>query len=462
MMAKPFFRWNVRSSVAILLATISSVSTCSAATSRYAIVVSTATNESADWKKVVDALVEKHTGKVFTYDSSIADAQKALQKFAPRYTCFVAKPTEATGRFVAEVHWLTRSLDDRPIQDPFIDTIWGILTGYDAANALAIAEHKEPLVVRKTASGTEIALECCEQGFWYDELVKNKFVRKDQGSAVKQLVGPDDTTQALVDSLNTYQADLFVTSGHATERDWMIGFRYRNGFFRSKAGQMYGEDTKKQRIEINSPNPKVYLPIGNCLMGNIDGPDAMALAWMNDAGVKQMIGYTKPTWYGYQGWGVLDYFVEQPGRYTLAEAFIANHHALTVKLDHPDTSTADHRGLTFDRDVVAFYGDPAWSARMAPGKLAFEQTLTENNGVYTFTITPNDGPRSFDTVNKNGSQRGGRPFVAFFDHQIEKSEVVSSGVVDAYITKNFILVPRPKTCDPNQKYEVVFKAERVK
>ena len=57
-------------------------------------------------------------------------------------------------------------------------------------------------------------------------------------------------------------------------------------------------------------------------MGNIDGQDAMALAWMNDAGVKQMLGYTVPTWFGYQGWGVLDYFVEQPGRYTLTEAFL--------------------------------------------------------------------------------------------------------------------------------------------
>ena len=84
---------------------------------------------------------------------------------------------------------------------------------------------------------------------------------------------------------------------------------------------MYGEDTRRQRIDVDSPNAKVYLPIGNCLMGHIDGPDAMALAWMNDVGVKQMIGYTVPTWFGYAGWGMLDYFVEQPGRYSLTEAF---------------------------------------------------------------------------------------------------------------------------------------------
>ena len=57
-------------------------------------------------------------------------------------------------------------------------------------------------------------------------------------------------------------------------------------------------------------------------------PNCMALAYMNCAGVNQMIGYTVPSWYGYAGWGMLDYFVEQPGRFTLAEAFFANQQAL--------------------------------------------------------------------------------------------------------------------------------------
>ncbi len=73
-------------------------------------------------------------------------------------------------------------------------------------------------------------------------------------------------------------------------------------------------------------------------MGHIDGPDAMALAWMNSGGVRQMIGYTVLTWYGYAGWDCLDYFVEQPGRYTMAEAFFANQQALIHRLAtyHPE------------------------------------------------------------------------------------------------------------------------------
>ena len=423
----------------------------------YTVVVSRATNALSDWQPVVKTLVAKHNAKVLVFDGDVTESLAGLRKQFPRYACFVATPKEATGAFVGKVHQLTRSLDE----DPYTDTLWGILTGYDAKNALAIAHHQTPLTVRKVASGTELALECCAEGLWYDELVKNKMVRKKPGGVAEELRGPDDTTEVLADTLNKYKADLFVTSGHATERGWMIGFRYRNGSFKSKGGQIFGEDTGKRRIEINSPNPKVYLPIGNCLMGNINGPDAMALAWMNDAGVKQMLGYTKPTWFGYGGWGVLDYFIEQPGRYTLTEAFFANHHALVQRLGEPATSKGDKRGLTFDRDVVAFYGDPAWSAKMAPGKLAYGQKLSSRDGVYTLEIDPKQGAKSFATVNSNGSQRGGRPFVAFLGHRVRDVELLEGKDLSPVIADDFVLVPRPAKCDPARAYRVVFRAVRV-
>ena len=141
-------------------------------------------------------------------------------------------------------------------------------------------------------------------------------VRKKVGETQAQEKGPADTTKALADTLADYKADLFVTSGHATERNWQIGFSYRNGYFTSKSGQLYGVDTEKKKFKINSTNPKVYMAVGNCLMGHVDGPDAMALAFMKSARVNQMVGYTVLTWYGYGGWGCLDYFVEQPGRYS--------------------------------------------------------------------------------------------------------------------------------------------------
>jgi hypothetical protein len=426
------------------------VGSARAADNSYAVVVSKKSAADAAWSKVVDALVKKHNATTIVYDASVADSLAALKKQFPRYACFVATPSEAGRKFVADVHQLARKLDD----DPYTDVRWGILTGYDADNALAIARQDKPLVIEKSAAGTEIALEMCKEGLWYCELVKNKFVKKEASGKPQTHKVPTDTTKAIVDVLNDFHPDLWVTSGHATERNWQIGFRYRNGHFRSKQGQLYGQDTRGQRHNVTSPNPKVFMPIGNCLMGHIDTREAMALAYMKSAGVHQMVGYTVPTWFGYGGWGILDYFVEQPGRYTFHEAFLANHHALIHALTKHPTS----RGLRFDRDVVAFYGDPAWEARMAPVKKAWEQKLSESDGVYTLEITPNRGTASFKPINTNGSQRGWRPFVHFLPRRVEHVEILAGPDLEPVITDDFILVPNPRRCDPSRKYVVRFKA----
>ncbi|MCU0873721.1 MAG: hypothetical protein MUE50_15395 [Pirellulaceae bacterium] len=454
-----------------------------AAESAYAVIVSHKTARDGDWKQVVDALVAKHLAAVISYGESVDEVKLALAERFPRYACFVATPEEASRTFVGQVHRLTRQLD----ADPYTDCFWGILTGYDAANALRIAKHNEPLTIRKVAAGTEFATQMVDEGVWYCELNQGKMVKKESGRDAAQQRAPDDTTQALVETLNAWHPGLFITSGHATERDWQIGYGYRNGSFRCADGQLFGLDTRDQRLAIDSPNPKVYLPIGNCLMGNIDRRDCMALAWMNNAGVHQMLGYTVPTWYGYMGWGVLDYFVEQPGRYTFSEAFLANHHALVHRLatycpeflDQPSGDTGrprlrpalsdqakaagltpgDPLGLVFDRDVVAFYGDPGWQARMADQPKAYEQTLTEAGDAMILEIRPNRGADSFQPINTNGSQRGGRPFVAFLPHRVTDVRIIEGADLDPVVTDDFILVPNPRVCDPAKRYRVVFQAK---
>ena len=424
----------------------------------YAIVVSEATLAEPGWKAVVDALEAKHVARgpfIFPWTKSPDEAVAALAGRLPRHACFVARPDEASREFVAQVHRFTRRLDD----DPYTDTLWGILTGFDAANALAIARTTEPLAVKRVTSGTELAMDRVVEGEWYCELKRNRMVRKASGGAAEERRGPDDTTAALAGRLSDGLTDLFVTSGHATERDWQIGYAYENGQFRSGAGKLWGVDTSGRKIPIASDNPKVWLPVGNCLAGHIDGPDALALAFMNSAGVRQLAGYTVPTWFGYAGWGLLDYFVEQPGRFTLCEAFHANGHALVHRLES-GPGPRDEKGLTFDRDVVAFYGDPAWEARMAPGPLQYDQTLTEADGVFTLTITPRAGPRSFMPVNTNGSQRGGRPIVQFLPRRLADAEIVAGGEWKPVVTDTFILVP-PPPADRAEPVTVVFRRRGI-
>ena len=473
--------------LAILLLAVTGVCNLTTvhAESDYVVVASKATIQDPAWKKVADALLQKHQGALVTYEGSVKQSLAALRKLHPRYTCFVAKPKSVTQQYVADIHRLTRKYND----DPFCDTFWGILTGYDAANALAIAHNNEPLSVRKVLANTDIAYEMVDEALVYDELVQNKMVRKKSGKAPVILQGPDDTTQAMVEALNNFAPDLIVSSSHATEGDWQLSFTYPNGQLKSKAGKMTGYDTDDNEFPVSSPNPKVYLPVGNCLMGHINDSNAMALAWMNSVGVHQMIGYIFETWYGYAGWGCLDYFVEQPGRYTLAEAFRANdcaliqrlltyapqaatmeselsenpeyHGKLTAQARKDEVTRDDIDGLLFDRDVLAFYGDPKWEARMADAPKAWDQSLTEADGIYTFTIQANRGAKSFEPVNTNGSQRGGRPLVEFFPYRLKDFSLLDGADLKPVLSDSFLLVPNPGPCDPSGKFVVRFKANRM-
>src|SRR5690606_9845767 len=142
------------------------------------IVVSKATLDDKQWSEVVEALRVKHDAALVEYGKSLDEVKPELQQQHPRFTCFVARPEKATREFVAAVHQFTRQYDD----DPYTDTRWGILTGFDAANALDIVKTSEPLTVRKVAAGTEVALEKCSEGKCYDELVQGKLVVKEPGA----------------------------------------------------------------------------------------------------------------------------------------------------------------------------------------------------------------------------------------------------------------------------------------
>ena len=445
----------------------------------YAIVVSKKTAADESWGKVVSTLEEKHSAKIIQYNHSVKESLPSLKKSFPCHACFVATPEETTKDLVRSIHIITRQLDE----DPYTDLLWGILSGHDAENALAIAKTQKPLVIRNSLACTEIELDRCERGKWFCELRKGHGVEKKALKKAKDIQLPQDTTALFVKELNEGKPDLFVTSGHATESDLQLGYRYKNGVFRSKnEGTLYGLDLSGKHHSVNSPNPKIYMPIGNCLMGHLQGPESMAAAFLKSAGVRQMMGYVEVTWYGYMGWGCLDYFIEQPGRYSFTEAFFANHHALIHRLENcfPGSNGAsaagatptirqsplarqfglgkqDLRGLLFDRDIVAFYGDPAWQAKMASGKRNWDQTLSAKGNKYSFVIKPTAGPESFMPVNKNGVQRGHRPFVAFFEQRLEDIRIVSGLEHDPVITDNFILVPNPPNRKTAKQIKIVFE-----
>lgn len=87
---------------------------------------------------------------------------------------------------------------------------------------------------------------------------------------------------------------------------------------------------------------------------------------------------------------------------------------------------------------------------MAPGKLNWEQTLTvAPDGTHTFVITPRAGAATWEPVNKNGSQRGGRPVIEFLPKRIDpaKVKVTAGSELKPVIADDFILIPLPEKAD---------------
>lgn len=444
----------------------------------YAVVVSQRTHDDPAWRKVVAALVEKHRAEVIVYRGEVTESLEPLRKLFPRYACFVAQPEEAGREFVVQVNRLTRKLDD----DPYGDVLWGILTGYTADDALRIARHQEPLLIRKAAAGTGLDLGLFDEGVWYNEGHPTEYTEKRRGGPVEKKNGPADAAEPLVDVLNRFRPDLFLTSGHATDRDWQIGYPpQKKGQFRCKDGVLLGVDLKGRQYPIRSPNPKVYLPAGNCLMGLIRDRQSMALAWMGSGGVDQMIGYVVSTWFGRGGWGTRDYFFGEPGRYTLSEAFFFNNQTIVNELEtrfpktarrefdqwnietdprllgrlaaslgytRPDEGLKDNLGLLWDRDTVAFYGDPAWEARLAPRELPFTQQLTVNGDVYTFELRAAKDCKP------------ARPPAMLLPQRLKDVVLVEGKELGPLLTDNFIIVTKPGSLAAGKTYRVVFRAKK--
>jgi transglutaminase-like putative cysteine protease len=151
------------------------------------------------------------------------------------------------------------------------------------------------------------------------------------------------------------------------------------------------------------------------------------------------------------GWGIKTYFENQ---YSLADAFFFNNQALIWELqkEFPDQAninfttyeTSDIQrmaqkfkltsrkllGHLWDRDVVAFYGDPAWEARLP---------LTDPAWSFTFTHTGENVVIEI-TAQKDGTW-GDRPLAIPFPQRLGGIRLVScTPKTDVLVTDDFALI----------------------
>lgn len=391
---------------------------------------------SGEWRSVVDALAKKHRAKTVRFDGvrGLPGILPEIRRIRPKYVCFVAKP-EVVGRdFVVAASRVLRHIDD----DPYGDAIWGIVTGYRARDALNVVRAPLSRKVRSiaTSMGGDGTLDGWESGFASDERSAGNFWIKRRGGACVKIRTGGNVAKAYADAFNSMPVDYFMTSGHASERNWQIIYNKNDGMLEhtDKAGLRFVE-SGGARHDLKRASLKVYLGAGNCLIGHVDSPACMATAWIHAAGVEQFAGYTVPSWYGFMGWGVA--WLYSKGRYSLPEArYLENQRAIWALSGEP--SPLDRKGLAYDRDTFAFYGDPC--QRIVFPVDAMPYTVKIDGGrVKVDFVKDCEFPPSSDVKNA-------RPIMALLDKTPpgdaifdEKGRIVPGAVS----TERFVFIPAP-------------------
>jgi len=437
----------------------------------YAIIMQKDTYKKNEWQQVAQTLRQKYNADLILYQNNIQETKNTLKKIMPNYICFIVEPQQANRNQVVAIHRLTRQLDN----DIYTDSAWGILTGYTPTDALNLAKTNKPLFIKRFLSGTKAAnLDIFEQAILFDESKPRAGKIKQPNKKTTNKTFPADSAKSIADAFHTLKPQLFLTSGHGFPEGWQIGYNYTDGFLISKKGKLYAQDTKKKLYPINSPNPKIFMPVGNCLIGQIRSPDAFTLAMIHSCGVKQMFGYTVPTFFGYMGWGMCSYFFDMP-HYSLSESFFANQQALLRELDnkYPKLTnktfkqfdmptinpiirkyypiTHESLGLFWDRDAVAFYGDPAWRAEHYKTNTPWSYKLTKKHQLYTLTIT----------TNQDGTWTN-RPLIIFLPHRIKNAQINQGEELMPTITDNFIILPLTGKYKKNEIITLTFTAHSCK
>jgi zinc protease len=386
----------------------------------YAVVASQSTVEAQGWGQVVDTLLSRHEAELVSYDGSPfpSRVRDQLAAYHPRYVCFVAPAPEVTDAFVQNVHQLTRQLDD----DPFGDCVWGIITGATHEHALRLSSSPSRIEIQKALLKTAGSyLEWLPAGVYHSEGDNDIIWLKEPGGEIeKREDGPYDDTEPLVAGLNSGDYQLFVTSGHASEFDWQLHYPHPDGegFFYASNGELYAIDHDGARHDVTNSQPLVYWAPGNCLIGRIAASNSMALGWLGSGGAVQFCGYIVPTWYGYMGWGLNDYFLKLQDRFSFAEAFFLTNQALIFD-QLKETPGTNPDGLQYDKDALVFYGDPAIRAVVVPSREPlYDQSLA-------LSEIPGDGAYRISlTVTLQEEAEIPRPVIAFLPFRIVPTETV--------------------------------------
>ena len=496
--------------------------------SDYLILASDAVKSDPNWNKVVSELQKSHpNAQTLFYGKTPADVFDEIKSCYPRYVAVVEKPENIGKDFVIGMNRLSREVDD----DIYMDFLWGMISGYDAGAAIRVVRDAQTpkrlpvclTTISDLGDGKWFDIYCNiadnKPGYYRtkysgetiqtehrvtDTLANNMYARR-WYEAVKRY-GSEKNARARfgknfsVDKPNLLQPfdslyrmldpDLMITASHATENNLEMPFSAGN--ILCKDGYLYADYPQGPSYFDESNKCRVYLPIGNCLIGNTNNTkNSMSMAWMKHAKVSTFVGYVVVTWYGRNGWGGLRTLLTQPGRYTVAESFYLNQQDLLYRLQEnaPDLvgkpfpydkkenlgnafadaeKTAgrkvsmDEMGQWYDRDVLAYYGDPLWNVRLNEIPEENDITVTCKQGKGKCTVTIKTG-RNFDLKRMEGSNLNKEnlqpmPFSYFFPERLENPRLAEGQDWKAAVDENFLFL-YDTHFEPGKTYKIVLQTD---
>lgn len=249
------------------------------------------------------------------------------------------------------------------------------------------------------------------------------------------------------DMLENDRLQLLVTSSHATpynlempfEKGLIVSGNGRYHMLAMKDKAEYVEALRREPHEGEGPildllarrpypeirpdgETRIWLAAGNCLFGDAHrSGNSMAVTALSSYGCRQLAGYTVPSWYGAAGWGTLDLLFNNHDASSFAEAWYLNNQLILERTlrsypvlmnvafnaDSIDAALRkdsaflegivksgyrpdkDVLGLAHDRDVLAFYGDPLWVARLDESRAASPWHIDYDGSTLTVTANRN-------------------------------------------------------------------------
>ena len=195
------------------------------------------------------------TGPMIVFDKSVDEALPELRRQFPRYACFVAKPA----RPAASSSPLSTGSRGDSTTTPIPTYSGASSTGYDA-------ESPADRQVRQAAGDPSRRrrhrreLRCATKASGIANSTRPRRSAKRPARNRSRFKRQADSTKYFVDALNEYQADLFVTSGHASDTIGRSVIAIATAYFAVKDGQLFGVDTPASNCPCTPTIPRSICP----------------------------------------------------------------------------------------------------------------------------------------------------------------------------------------------------------